>query len=130
LPVMAQVVESGTAVRLRQAITDGAAPLPVGGKTGSGDNRYNVVGRGGRILSSRPVDRTATFVFYIGDRYFGVMTAFVPGADSGRFSFTSALPVTVLKMLAPAVRDMWNRRPGASRQGLSAKAECAAAHKF
>jgi hypothetical protein len=111
LPVMAQVVEGGTAVRLNKAITDGKQPLTVGGKTGSGDNRYNAVGRGGQVIASRPVDRTATFAFYIGDRYFGVVTAFVPGADSGQFSFTSSLPVAVLKMLAPALQDMWNGYP-------------------
>ncbi|MDR1727026.1 MAG: transglycosylase domain-containing protein [Acidobacteriota bacterium] len=108
LPVMASVVEGGTAIRLDKAITDGRRPLPVGGKTGSGDNRRNAVGRGGRVISSRPVNRTATFAFYVGDRYFGVMTAFVPGADSGGFSFTSSLPVAVLKMLAPAIQDLWN----------------------
>ncbi|MGZ8265612.1 MAG: hypothetical protein ACXW2I_15900, partial [Burkholderiales bacterium] len=50
---------------------------------------------------SRAVSRTATFVFYIGDRYFGVITAYVPGQTAQNYNFTSALPVQILKNLAP-----------------------------
>jgi membrane peptidoglycan carboxypeptidase len=102
--VLAQVVESGTAGRLRGAFlkSDGL-PLRVGGKTGSGDNRYKRFNRYGQQTSSRVVSRTATFVFYIGDRYYGVITTLVPGRQAGGFSFTSALPVTVMKMLAPTI---------------------------
>jgi hypothetical protein len=74
-----------------------------GGKTGSGDNRFETVAADGRSIASRAVSRTATFVFYVGDRYFGVVTAFVPGRQSGRYRFTSALPVSVLKLLAPEI---------------------------
>jgi hypothetical protein len=77
--------------------------VPVGGKTGSGDNRFKVFARDGEVIESRPVNRTATFVFYIGDRYFGVITAVVSGSESGEYGFTSALPVTVLKIMAPAL---------------------------
>jgi len=102
--VLAQVVEVGTASRLRGAFTwpDGTL-VRVGGKTGSGDNRYKTFNRYGHETSSRVMNRTASFVFYIGDRYYGVITALVSGRQAGSFSFTSALPVTVVKMFAPAI---------------------------
>jgi hypothetical protein len=113
--VLAEVVELGTANRLRGAFTwaDGAL-VKVGGKTGSGDNRYKTFNRHGHETSSRVVSRTAAFVFYIGDRYYGVITAFVPGRQAGSFSFTSALPVTALRMLAPVInprlqKDYYNQ---------------------
>jgi hypothetical protein len=40
-------------------------------------------------------------VFFIGDRYFGVITAYVPGQGAQNYNFTSALPVQILKNLAP-----------------------------
>ena len=52
---------------------------------------------------SRPVSRTGTFAFYVGDRYFGVITAYVAGDKAANYVFTSALPVTALKLLAPAL---------------------------
>jgi membrane peptidoglycan carboxypeptidase len=105
--VLAGAVERGTARRLAGAFrqADGAA-LVAGGKTGSGDNRFETFGRGGQLLSSRAVSRTAVFTFYVGDRYFGVMTASVTGRQADDYEFTSALPVTVLKLLAPEI----NRR--------------------
>jgi hypothetical protein len=53
------------------------------------------------VLSSRAINRTATFVFYLGPRHFGTLTAFVPGRAAENFRFTSALPVQVLKGMAP-----------------------------
>jgi membrane peptidoglycan carboxypeptidase len=102
--VLAEVVEVGTARRLRGAFTwpDGSTVV-VGGKTGSGDNRYKTFNRYGNETSSRAVNRTATFVFYIGERYYGVITSFVPGQEAGRYHFTSALPVTVVKLLVPVI---------------------------
>ncbi|MEA2624709.1 MAG: hypothetical protein QOD06_754 [Candidatus Binatota bacterium] len=98
------VVAEGTARKLAGAFSGaGGKPIAVGGKTGSGDNRFKRFGRSGGLLSARPVNRTATFVFYVGDRYFGVVTAYVPGEIAGRYRFTSALPVTVVKLLAPAI---------------------------
>ena len=47
--------------------------------------------------------RSATFAFLIGDRHFGVITAYVEGEDAAGFGFTSSLPVQVLKELAPAL---------------------------
>ena len=49
------------------------------------------------------MSRTGTFVFYIGNRYFGVCTAYVGGDKAGGYAFTSALPVTALKLLAPTL---------------------------
>jgi len=102
--VLATVVTGGTARRVDGAFVqrDGTR-LVVGGKTGSGDNRFKTFARHGGVLSARPVNRTGTFVFYIGDRYFGVLTAFIPGKDAGAYRFTSALPVSVLKLAAPAI---------------------------
>ena len=103
------VVESGTAVRVKGAFADATGkPMTVGGKTGTGDNRYSVFAPGGRIIESRAVSRTATFVFYIGDRFFGTITAYVPDASASKFSFTSALPVQILKILAPKLRPLIN----------------------
>jgi membrane peptidoglycan carboxypeptidase len=96
------VVAEGTATRLRGAYhaPDGSF-LTVGGKTGTGDNRLDRFGRGGRLISQRVVDRTATFVFFLGDRFFGTITAYVPGAVAGSYHFTSALAVQLLKALEP-----------------------------
>jgi membrane peptidoglycan carboxypeptidase len=116
LPVLATVVQSGTAARLSGALTINDKSLVIGGKTGSGDNRFDTVGRRGQKISSRPVDRTAVFVFYIEDRYFGVITAFVPGEEAGEYGFTSSLPVAVLKLLAPDIEDLWMHPPAESHE--------------
>ncbi|MBK3479631.1 penicillin-binding protein [Pseudomonas sp. MF6751] len=99
---LSQVVDAGTAKRVAGSFkhADGT-PLAMGGKTGTGDNRIQAIGAGGRILSSKAINRTATFVFYIGERHFGTLTAFVPGSSAQGFTFTSALPVQVLKGMAP-----------------------------
>ena len=98
------VVEGGTARRAAGSIRapDGQ-PLAIGGKTGTGDHRYKTFGAGGRLLESRVVGRTATFVFTIEERFYGVVTAHVTGPSAARFGFTSSLPVQMLRVLAPAV---------------------------
>lgn len=103
--VLSGVVESGTASRLARAIVeeDGAETL-IGGKTGTGDHRYVTFSSPGVIKESRSVNRSATFVFYIGDRFFGTMTAFVPGADAEDYTFTSALSTQVMKHLLPVLK--------------------------
>lgn len=99
---LTDVVEQGTARRLRGSFMAGdKRPLILGGKTGTGDNRIEVFGAGGKLVRSRSVSRTATFVFFIGERYFGVITAYVPGQTAQHYNFTSALPVQILKNLAP-----------------------------
>jgi len=101
---MVGVVEEGTARRLSGAfkLPDGKI-VTVGGKTGSGDNRFETFNRYGGVISSRATNRTATFVFYIGERYFGVITAYVQGREAENYRFTSALPVTLLRLLAPTL---------------------------
>ncbi|MCF0022332.1 glycosyl transferase family 51, partial [Pseudomonas stutzeri] len=82
---------------------DGSA-LRIGGKTGTGDNRIQSVGAGGRLISSLALNRTATFVFYLGPNHFGTLTAYVPGRAADSFRFTSALPVQTLKGMAPILQ--------------------------
>jgi len=108
---LVDVVDAGTARRVSGAFAasktgDQAADLVVGGKTGTGDNRYKRFSKSGRLLSSQAVNRTATFVFFIGERFFGTVTAFVDGPESDRYAFTSSLPVQVLKALAPTLRPL------------------------
>ncbi|TLX59056.1 glycosyl transferase family 51 [Stutzerimonas nosocomialis] len=102
---LASVVEGGTARRLNGtfALDDGSV-LTVGGKTGTGDNRIQSVGAGGRLISSLAMNRTATFVFYLGPNHFGTLTAYVPGRAADSFRFTSALPVQALKGMAPILK--------------------------
>lgn len=96
---LSEVVEGGTARRLSGAfkLADGTT-LAVGGKTGTGDNRI-VIGRGN--ARGVALNRTATFVFYLGPRHFGTLTAYVIGPDAARYRFTSALPVQILKSMGP-----------------------------
>jgi membrane peptidoglycan carboxypeptidase len=103
------VVSTGTARRLNR-LAPNLAPL-VGGKTGTGDHRYERYGRGGQVIESRVVNRSAVFTFVIGDRFFGTVTAFVPGADAARYKFTSALPVQVLGHLLPLLEPMLESAP-------------------
>ena len=103
---LADVVNNGTARRLQGAFVnvDGTA-LDIGGKTGTGDNRIHSLTSDGRSSASEVMNRTATFVFYLGPDHFGSLTAFVPGRAADGFSFTSALPVQVLKGMAPLLQD-------------------------
>ena len=98
------VVEDGTAKRLKGALVrrDGSV-VEIGGKTGTGDHRFDTFGRGGQLLSSRVVDRSATLVFLIGDRYFGTMMAYVHEPYAANYKFTSAMPAQLLKVLAPVL---------------------------
>ncbi|WP_454841183.1 transglycosylase domain-containing protein [Pseudomonas hormoni] len=114
---LSQVVDAGTAKRVSGSfITPDGKPLGMGGKTGTGDNRIEAIGSGGRILSSKSINRTATFVFFIGESHFGTMTAFVPGRTAEAFKFTSALPVQVLKGMAPILTPYL--QPGTHTQCL------------
>ena len=101
------VVEGGSARRLKGAFvrSDGTA-VEVGGKTGTGDHRFEVHGRGGRLISSRAVNRSASFAFLIGDRYFGTVMAYVHEPDAAHYRFTSALSAQLLKSLAPALQPL------------------------
>jgi hypothetical protein len=101
------VVENGTAVRARGAfaLPDGTQ-LALGGKTGTGDNRIETFGPGLKLESSQVTSRSATFAFLIGERHFGVITAYVEGEDAAGFGFTSSLPVQALKLLAPTLAGL------------------------
>jgi len=103
--VLAEVVEQGTARRVNGAFdqADGRH-ITIGGKTGTGDNRYKTFAKGGALLSERVVSRSGAFAFYIGDRYFGTLTAYVAGPQAADYKFTSALPVQVLKELSPVLK--------------------------
>jgi membrane peptidoglycan carboxypeptidase len=104
LTVLNEVVEQGTATRLRGVFRDPAGgPLMVGGKTGTGDHRFETYGKGGVVLTSEVVSRSGTFVFFLGDRHFGTLTAYVRGPEAEQFAFTSGLPVQILKTLAPTL---------------------------
>jgi len=98
---LSEVVEGGTARRLSGAfkLADGTT-LVVGGKTGTGDNRI-AIGRGG--AKGLALNRTATFVFYIGANHFGTLTAYVIGPEAASYRFTSGLPVQILKSMGPMV---------------------------
>jgi membrane peptidoglycan carboxypeptidase len=111
---LARVVEGGTAARLAGALKDPAGqPITIGGKTGTGDHRYQTYGKGGQLIESRVVNRTATFVFYLGDRYFGTLTALVPGEQAGQFGFTSSLTAQMLKTLLPQLQPYLYPQPPA-----------------
>jgi hypothetical protein len=101
------VVAEGTATRLRDTFraADGSL-LPVGGKTGTGDNHFDRFGAGGSLVSQRVVDRTATFVFFLGDRFFGTIIAYVPGAIARNYHFTSAIAVQLLKAIEPQLAPL------------------------
>jgi membrane peptidoglycan carboxypeptidase len=105
------VVERGTGRRAYGAILLDGEPVEIGGKTGTGDNRFESYAPGGRRIDSRVVNRTATFVFLIGDRFFGTVTAHVSGEEAAAYSFTSALPVQVLRRLLPSLKPLLERAP-------------------
>ena len=106
---MRLVVSEGTAKRVNLAFVrpDGRI-IPVGGKTGTGDQRFDTYGAGGRLIKSRVVNRSATFVFNIDERFFGTLIAYVPGAQAAAYDFTSGLPVQLLKVLAPKLMPLIN----------------------
>ncbi|MDQ3001783.1 MAG: transglycosylase domain-containing protein [Fibrobacterota bacterium] len=108
---LTDIVEKGTAVRGYKAFSlkDGGY-ISLGGKTGTGDQRFETFGKGGQLLESRIVNRTATFVFYLGDRFFGTLTAHVHGQAAADYGFTSSLPVAVLKLMGPSLMPMLQPR--------------------
>jgi len=107
------VADKGTARQISGAfVTRDGTPVPVGGKTGTGDNRRDVYGQRGQLLESHVINRAAVFVFFIGDRFFGTITAYVPGQQAARYNFTSSLPVRILKILAPSLQPMIGKTEG------------------
>lgn len=123
------VVEGGTAKRLNGALVrrDGSV-VEIGGKTGTGDHRFDTYGRGGKLIASRVVNRSATLVFLIGDRYFGTMMAYVHEPYAANYKFTSAMPAQLVKVLTPLLLPLVDgggcsaapddREPGGLRHNL------------
>lgn len=105
--VMVGVVERGTAVRARGAVrhADGT-PVVIGGKTGTGNNRHRVFGAGGRLLEDRALNRTSTLAFFVGDRFYGSITAFVDGPSADDYGFTSSLTSQILRMVGPLLAEL------------------------
>ncbi len=116
---LAGVVEEGTASRLRGVYTDAnGKPLVVGGKTGTGDHRKQVWGERGRLIQSKFVSRAATFTFFLGEHFFGVITAYVEGSNAGNYHFTSSLPVQIVKFLKPVLTPLINKTPAIKKESI------------
>lgn len=94
-------VEAGTAVRVR----DTFKPLEAGGKTGTGDNQHKEVRADGSVVEQTALSRTATFVFYIGQKWYGSITVYVDQEEAERSTFTSSYAVTLLKLLGEQLKD-------------------------
>ncbi len=69
------------------------------------------MGEKGRLIESKFISRAATFVFFLGDRFFGVITAYVAGANAEQYHFTSSLPVQIIKFLQPTLSPLINKKP-------------------
>ncbi len=109
--LLTSVVQGGTGKRLADGMTfsDGRT-LEVYGKTGTGDQRFNVYAKGARMIESRKVNRCATFVFVIGDRYYGAITAWAHEPYAARYTFTSAMAVQLLKSMTPVLQPLLDER--------------------
>ena len=51
-------------------------------------------------------------MFFLGDRFFGTITAYVPGTIAGTYHFTSALAVQLLKALEPQLDPLLEEPAG------------------
>ncbi|HXI40704.1 MAG TPA: hypothetical protein VNH83_12025 [Bryobacteraceae bacterium] len=104
------VVDHGTGLRAHGSVVlNGGRIIPVGGKTGTGDNRVEQFGPHGAVFGSKVRNRTAAFVFTIGDRFFGTVLAYADGPDAVTQSFTSSLAVQVFRELIPSLRSLLAR---------------------
>lgn len=118
------VVEHGTASRLAHAIVkENGEHIAIGGKTGTGDHRYVTFSSAGVVKESRAVNRSATFVFFIGDRFYGTLTAFVPGAAAAEYKFTSSLTAQILKHLLPTLKPLTDKAQPSPEQRMTGKPE-------
>jgi membrane peptidoglycan carboxypeptidase len=119
--VLRDVVERGTAIRARGALPGpSGAPLVLGGKTGTGDNRVHGVGPAGRPTSVA-TSRTSTFAFYAGDRFFGTIVAYVDGPTADDHEFTSSLTTGILKVIGPKLAPLLHEGPAAGASGRAAR---------
>ncbi|CAM5219712.1 glycosyl transferase [Alishewanella longhuensis] len=105
---LAGVVQQGTGRRLLAHYSLPQLPdlAIMGGKTGTGDNRISTVNSRGETVQSRALNRTATFAFYFSDKYFGVISVYLPGNAAADYFFTSALPLQVLNGMAPLLMPL------------------------
>jgi hypothetical protein len=79
---------------LKHPFQSGGAPLVVGGKTGSSENRFDTFSRSGHLLTSRAVSRTAGIVFYPAVRFVGRNSSF--------FSASGLLATTLVSVSTPS----------------------------
>jgi hypothetical protein len=101
------VVQGGTGVRLQNGFKQkDNSIIEIGGKTGTGDQRFVSYAADDHLLEFRAVNRSATFVFLIGNRFFGTITAYVHEPYAADYTFTSAMTVQLLKSLIPALQPM------------------------
>ncbi len=61
------------------------------------------------MIESKFISRAATFTFFLGDKFFGVITAYVAGENAESYHFTSSLPVHILKFLEPTISPLLNK---------------------
>jgi hypothetical protein len=109
---LADVVREGTAGVLRGALVGpDSSEIVIGGKTGTGNNQFKFFARNGRQTGARQVSRTATFTFFLGERFYGVATAYVDGEAAAEFEFTSGLPVRLVKLLLPDLAPLVQGQP-------------------
>ncbi len=112
---LGDVVANGTARRAAKMFGSAEGkPLALAGKTGTGDHRYKTFARGGVKTGEKILNRTAVFTFVLGERHFGVVTAYVAGPAAAGYRFTSALPLEVMRALAPAITPLVNGAPAPS----------------
>ncbi len=105
--LLRDVVTGGTGQRLATGLPLGdGRTLEVYGKTGTGDQRFDVYAPGARLIESRKVNRTATFVFVLGNRFYGTLTAYAHEPYAARYTYTSAMAVQLLKSMGPELRAL------------------------
>ena len=127
--LLRDVVQGGTATRLAGGLPLGdGRTLAVYGKTGTGDQRFEIYARGGRLIESRKVNRTATFVFAIDNRFFGTLTAVTHEPYAARYGYTSAMSVQLLKSLGPSLAPLVD--PTESRMAREGQTDGAAPRSF
>ena len=113
---LVDTVENGTATRARGLLKDAnGVALKVGGKTGTGDHRQKLFNARGQLTGERFVSRSATFVFFIGERYFGVITAHVEGSEAKGYGFTSSLATRLFQQMLPGLLATLERSEQAPR---------------
>lgn len=118
--LMRTVVEGGTARRVQGSLRDAAGDaIAIGGKTGSGDNRVERFASTGAVISSRAVSRTASFVFTVGDDFFGMISAYVEGEASGNYYFTSTLALQAFRTLAADITPLVQRAGSADARSAT-----------